>query len=471
MTVLVAGTVLTLAAILLYVLSNLERFNFYDHFVWQADAFLHGRFAIPYPVPGNEHFQDVYPISTTEALLPFPPLPALVLLPFVAVFGFDTDQELLAAVLAGIGVGLAFWMLGRVPVRLGARVVATVFLAAGTVFWWTASSGTTWYFAHVVAVDLLLVAIGLALGADRRAAFDEAWDGAEDEGAPGDAAWSGTDPPRGGHAISRFLDAMLPLDGRQVVAGFLFGLAATARLPVLLGAPFFMLVGAGETWQRRSLSAGIGAAIPVLALLAYNLATTGALFHPGYEWQYQREQGYTALDYHPDWSIEDVRYIPQNVAIMFGSVPDLLPDARTYALGPEFQPDRPVCVAPDSRRGLFDPDCPLALPHDIGTSLLVSSPAYLLLLWPLRRWGRSRLVTGGVIAIVLIALLNLAHFSQGWVQWGYRFSNDFAPFALPLIALGIARPDGRVRLVAYALVTVSVLINLWGVVWGNLLGW
>ena len=30
------------------------------------------------------------------------------------------------------------------------------------------------------------------------------------------------------------------------------------------------------------------------------------------------------------------------------------------------------------------------------------------------------------------------HFSQGWVQFGYRFSNDFAPFALVLVTLAIA---------------------------------
>jgi hypothetical protein len=459
------GVILTLSAILLYVVSNLERHNFYDHFVWQADAFLHGRFAIPYPVPGNDYFQDVYPISTTEALLPFPPLPALVLLPFVALFGFDTDQELLAAVLSGLGVGLAFWALGKLPIGLGVRTLATVFFAAGTVFWWTASVGTTWYFAHVVAVDLTLLAVGWALGADRDAALDETWDDEPDAGGV-------TSSPARRGRIQEFLDATLPLDGRQLLIGFVFGLAATARLPVILGAPFFMLVGAGGTWQRRSFSAGLGAVIPVLGLLTYNVATTGSLFHPAYEWQYQREaQGYTALGYHPDWSIEDVRYIPQNLGIMFGSLPDVLPDARTYALGPDFLPDEPVCVEPGSTRGLFDLDCPLALPRDIGTSLLVSSPAYLLLLWPLRRWGRSRLVTGGVAAVVLIALLNLAHFSQGWVQWGYRFSNDLIPFALPLIALGAVAPDGRIRVVAYLLVALSVLINVWGVIWGNLLGW
>ena len=36
---------------------------------------------------------------------------------------------------------------------------------------------------------------------------------------------------------------------------------------------------------------------------------------------------------------------------------------------------------------------------------------------------------------IAIAVVNLMHFSQGWVQFGYRFSNDFAPFAVILVAL------------------------------------
>ena len=41
-----------------------------------------------------------------------------------------------------------------------------------------------------------------------------------------------------------------------------------------------------------------------------------------------------------------------------------------------------------------------------------------------------------------IALVNLMHFSQGWVQFGYRFSNDFVVFALPLVAVGMQRRGG-----------------------------
>jgi hypothetical protein len=113
-------------------------------------------------------------------------------------------------------------------------------------------------------------------------------------------------------------------------------------------------------------------------------------------------------------------------------------------------------------------------------SLFLTSPAYFLAIPALRRlYGRSRLVSGAAIAVLLIAIFNLMHFSQGWVQFGWRFSNDFVPFALPVIALGIERSvrgsDGRVRrhraVIAGVLIGVSIMVNLWGVIWGAMLGW
>jgi hypothetical protein len=98
----------------------------------------------------------------------------------------------------------------------------------------------------------------------------------------------------------------------------------------------------------------------------------------------------------------------------------------------------------------------------------------------------SRLVTGAVVAVLIVAFVNLMHFSQGWVQFGYRFSLDFAPWAVLLVAIGLERIAARTAvadaaagragawsLVALALllVTASVLVNLWGVVWGDVLGW
>jgi len=265
---------------------------------------------------------------------------------------------------------------------------------------------------------------------------------------------------------------MLAVDGRQFCAGLLFGLACTARLTVIFGAPFFALVGSGGDWRRRGWSAGLGAALPILALVAYNVATTGHLVHPAYDYLYTLEaNGYPTLGYHPDWAVEDPRYIPQNLRIALLGLPDLLPSALPESLSVE---PPLVCTEPGAIRGLFDPACPLAVPLDTGMSVILTSPAYLLAIAVLHRYGRSRLVTGAVLAILAISVVNLMHFSQGWVQFGYRFSNDAAPFALLLVVLGterLARRHAWGRPAAAALLVLSIGINAWGVLWSRLLGW
>ncbi len=492
------GACLVAIALVVYTLSHPDRF--YNHFEWQALAFLEGKAAIRYPVgatatsPGNAFFQDVLPVATTDGvsrgLVPFPPLPAVVLMPFVALWGLATDGQLVFAIIGALDVGIAWWMLGKLPVRTWVRVAATVFFGFGTVFWYAAQIGTTWYQAHVLAVGLALAAVGLALGGDRAAARDE--DDIDDR-AEGVAGEGGRVPARPAPADDfaeppartalRWVGRIVP-DRRQFVAGLLFGLACTSRLTVVFAAPFFVLVGSGGSWQRRGWSAALGAAIPVGVLALYNLVTAGAVFHPGYDYLYKLEAGfYTPLNYHADWLIEDVRYLPQNFGIMFLDGPVWSPTEIPSALGL----GGPLCTSPDAVRGWFNPDCPVVLPRDIGMSVLLTSPAYLLIL-PALRWGygRSRLVTGAALAVVIIAVVNLMHFSQGWVQFGYRFSNDFVPWALLLVAIGLERavaltgrvPGAAARISgaavvvgAVGLVGASVIVNVWGVVWGDALGW
>jgi hypothetical protein len=279
--------------------------------------------------------------------------------------------------------------------------------------------GTTWFLAHVVSSTFLFLAIAVAVRADRRG--------------------------------QRGL-------GRQLAAGLLFGTAALARLTTLLGAPFFAFVGSGRGWLRRAVGAGVGAAIPLGLLVAYNVATTGHVFHPAYEYLYQVEYRPRPELVNPEWGIEDLRYVPQNAGIMLTWLPErpLLDDpacaTRTIGL------DRVLTT-----------DCPALRPDPLGMSILLTSPAYLLALPALVHLWRRRIVAGAALAVLAIALIDLMHFSQGWVQFGYRFSNDFAPFAMILVALGIARLGIGIR--SLGLVALSVAVNAWGVWWGVTLGW
>jgi len=193
----VVGLALAALIALVFVVSNPSRHNFYEHFTWQAAAWLEGQAGIRYPVcpssgeptfegttcawragegqPYNDFYLDVLPVAEAggrpsgRALIPFPPLPALVLAPLVALWGVATDAQTLAALIGGLDVWLAWWLLGALRPSLRIRATATVFFGLGTVFWYTSMLGTTWYFAHVVAVGLTIVALGVALRADRPA--------------------------------------------------------------------------------------------------------------------------------------------------------------------------------------------------------------------------------------------------------------------------------------------------------------
>ena len=402
---------------------------------------------------GNYFFQDVLPIGraggSERALIPFPPLPAVLLVPFVAAFGLRADDQLIFTVLAAVDVALSWWMIGRLRVSTVVRLGTTVLFGFGTVFWYTAQNTTTWYQAHIVAVGLTMLAVGLALGADDAAAGRASGDGAS---APPDRAAR-----------------------RAFLSGLLVGLASTARLTVILATPFFLIVGPRIGWRRRVASVLLGAAIPVVALLAYNVVSTGHVFHPAYDHLYQLEaRAYTGLGYNPDWAAEDPRYVPQNLAIMLLSTPRLFPDRFQDTLGTV---DRPLCTAPGAARGLFDLDCPVALPRDTGMSVVLTTPALLLAIpaWFDRR--RRRIVVASLLAVAIVSFANLMHFSQGWVQFGYRFSNDVVPFLLVLVAIGFARlvdrpsPRAWAMPLAMGLIVVSVAINAWGVLWGRFLGW
>ncbi len=92
-----------------------------------------------------------------------------------------------------------------------------------------------------------------------------------------------------------------------------------------------------------------------------------------------------------------------------------------------------------------------------GLSLLITTPAYAYLLWPR---VKSSLHTVLWVIVAPIALLGLMYQNDGWVQFGYRFSNDFSFALIMLLAIG-GRPLTRTW---KALILVGVVVNLFGAI-------
>ena len=199
--------------------------------------------------------------------------------------------------------------------------------------------------------------------------------------------------------------------------------------------------------------------IPVALLLGYNMATTGHLFHPAYDYLRTTETHPVPAFYHQNWAIEDPRYIAVNAPIL------LLWPPRTPITSSDCEGDN----APTGLGLILDQNCAVLQPDPVGMSIFLTSPAYLLAIPLVAASWRRRVVAGAALATIAIAVVNLMHFSQGWVQFGYRFSNDFAPFAVILVALAVER--WRSNAVTVGLIAASVLVNAWGVYWGVVKGW
>jgi len=252
--------------------TSTDRQNF-DYFVRLADAFLHGRI---YLTEAPSWLNELIPKDGVWYVA-YPPMPAVVLVPFVAIFGNQFPQQIASVLLGGVSVGLAWLVLGRFTLALNVRFLLTAVFGFGTVMWYVAEVGSAWFFAHVVALLFSLAAI------------------------------------------------LLALHGRWPFAiGLFLGCAATARLPVGLSAPFFLAMVAGIGWPPRLPADRLAAAVRVVAFGAGLAIPAGLylLYNVG-RWGTPVDQSYVLIPgvledpIYADHGILSIDYIPRHLYAIF----------------------------------------------------------------------------------------------------------------------------------------------------------
>ena len=154
---LVTVTIISGASFVFYHWSNPNPPDWYKHFVYLAQAFLEGRLDLQ-SVPG--FYQDLVTVNG-KMYMPFPPLPAVLMMPAVAIWGTAASQVTVSKLVGAINVGLMWLVLNKLKIDRKLQWWLTIFFGFGTVHWYAAQMGTTWFFAHVVAVMFILIALGL----------------------------------------------------------------------------------------------------------------------------------------------------------------------------------------------------------------------------------------------------------------------------------------------------------------------
>lgn len=94
------------------------------------------------------------------------PVPALLLVPVVAVFG-DANQTAEALILCAVALLAAAALLRRLGLSDRRAVVLLAFLFAGTDLWWCSMLGDVWFIAHTAAVAFTFLALAEAFGRRR----------------------------------------------------------------------------------------------------------------------------------------------------------------------------------------------------------------------------------------------------------------------------------------------------------------
>jgi hypothetical protein len=375
-----------------------------NHFAFLADAWLHGRQDLGGPPPAHSQGND-WALFEGKWYVSFPPFPAMLMAPLVWV-AKDPDNFRDAQFivwLAGIGPAVLFLALEKLR-RTGRSTRSEVdgirlalLFAFGTVYFFSAVQGSVWFAAHVVGVGLMALFVLFALDAERPA-----------------------------------------------LAGLMIGLLFLTRTTTLLVAVFFafevlraaymhpregparalptegpLLDRVATVWRDadkgvlgKKLSLFV---VPVLACLAFASWLNAARFHDPRPWAFGHEFLQVGWQFRIQrWGLFSYHYLGRNLSAMLAGLPWTPPPKTSLAA---------FGGVPFKING-----------H--GLALWFTSPFYLWLVRPKRMgllgWGALAAAAGPLV-------MNLLYQNSGWVQFGYRFSNDYAVFLFVLLAIGSRR--------------------------------
>jgi uncharacterized membrane protein YbhN (UPF0104 family) len=140
----VTAVLFCISGFLVYFLTQPRIFDYFNYFSYLADAFLHGRLYLTDPpstfeeliVVGGKHYEI------------YPPMPAIVLMPLVAIWGVSFNHVFLSLLMGGINISIVYLIMREMTENEEIRFWMTVSSDSGpSIGIWPV--GSVWYFAQL----------------------------------------------------------------------------------------------------------------------------------------------------------------------------------------------------------------------------------------------------------------------------------------------------------------------------------
>jgi len=344
-----------------------------------------------------------------EYKISFPPGPGLLLMPFVAVFGYNVNDVWFTLLFAAASpVLLLLWLRrlragGFIHHRNGELIWLVAMFALGTVALYCGIRGSVWFTALTLGVTMHFGYLLAAQGARR-----------------------------------------------PVLAGAILGFGVATRTPLLFASVFFLFEALYEDglWLGGDGMNGFKRALRKLLLFAAPMAAVGIAlaWYNWARWQNPLEFGHFYLlegTRAPtrDHGLFNFFFLNHNLSAALTNVPRISDQAPFVQV---------------TRHGLGILACTPALlaliggrePHD-------SDPVEPDMVRKRRVLGRNLAI--GIFAVAFPALL---YQNDGWQQFGYRFSLDFWPLLMGLFALRIGNVSRGVKV----LIVIGIVVQAFGAV-------
>jgi hypothetical protein len=439
------------------------------HFVYQARSWLDGRIDVdPQVLPniedwacvrednGVKHRCEGQPLATDKWYVSFPSFPAAVMLPFVALHGYQFNDTSFGVFIGALAVAFFYAWLRQLSQREGSgrtekeNALLAAVLAFGTVFFYCAIRGEVWFSAEVMGVLFTSLYARNAVGVRR-----------------------------------------------PVLAGVFFSMAVLTRTPLLFSGIFFLMELMCPTkgkrleelkqWtpdkQRKLVLFAAGAAPLGLMHAWYNQVRFGSVAEFGHRFLFNNRVN-ADIDtfglFHP-------HYLARNVDAAFALLPDLRNGQLLYnPWGLSLLLTLPllafVFLSPKKEKHLYwslgaagavlvlsavlheEPPPPGDFPIGHRPVLVWLAIVALFGAW----WAAAsededapRLKAPLLIAALACALPGLLYQNTGYAQFGFRFSLDYTPYLLA--AFAVSAWSFRHRAVQVAL-GLGFAVAFWGAV-------